>query len=268
MPHVFADHGGPSRCTPFRCGAAMVDMPIAVQGVLPALAVGVGGMLAGRACAGVISRYAGLIEKGRNVDRFTLHLALFSGLGPSRHLAPARPRSKLFCSLAMGAVLSALHGQAGLVPAFWVLALAAAMLLLLAGIDMRVSLLPDALTLPLMWLGLLAAWAGLGISLHDAFAGVVSGFLFLAALAHGFRWLRGRQGIGGGDIKLLAALGAWIGWQDLAWVLLTASSLGIAYAMLRQRRLLPRGAYPFGPSLALGGMAVFMQGTAVHSWFS
>ncbi|MBB5214678.1 prepilin peptidase [Parapusillimonas granuli] len=242
----------------------MITAPCA----LPAIAAGSAGFVLGAACARAVAAYARLVDGGHDIDGPTLLRALRAGFGVAgqagRHGGPAM----LCCGLVMAAAWAGLYCHAGFSPAFWALAPAAAMLLLLAGIDMRTSLLPDALTLPLMWLGLLASWAGLGLPLHDALAGAACGFLFLSVLAHGFHRLRGRPAMGGGDVKLLAALGAWTGWQDLAWVLLIASCLGIAYAMLRQRRLLPRGAYPFGPCLAAGGVAVFMQGTAVHSWFS
>lgn len=243
-------------------------MPPTTPCLLSLVAAGLGGALLGGACALVIARYAGLIQEGRCVSGATLRMALCSVFLPSRVLVSSNGRSMLVCSVVMAIVLAGLHASYGWGPAFCLHALAAVMLLLLAGIDARVWLLPDALTLPLMWLGFCVAWAGLGISLHDAVAGTALGFLFLTALAHGFRRLRGHDGMGGGDIKLLAALGAWVGWQSLAWVLLTASCLGIAYAMLRQRRFVPRGAYPFGPCLVLGGVAVFIEATAVHSWFS
>src|SRR5690606_32770961 len=98
---------------------------------------------------------------------------------------------------------------------------AAFMLMLLAHIDIRTRLLPDALTLPLLWLGLGAAWLGWGrVPLYDAVAGVMAGYGVLWLLLQGFRLLRGIEGMGYGDLKLVAALGAWLGWQALPGVLL------------------------------------------------
>lgn len=153
----------------------------------------------------------------------------------------------------------------GVAPQTLAVALAGTMLLILAHIDARCGLLPDALTLPLLWLGLATAWAGWGaVSLHDALAGAMGGYAVLWVLAWCFRVWRKAEGMGYGDLKLLAALGAWVGWQVLPWLLLAACLAGIAFAMWQQRRWLPTGAYPFGPFLAAAGAGVFMVTTGVH----
>ena len=129
-------------------------------------------------------------------------------------------------------------------------------LLALALMDADTMLLPDALTLPLMWAGLIAASLGwIGVSLTDALWGAVAGYLSLWAVYQVFLRLTGKHGLGGGDFKLLAALGAWLGWQVLPWLVLGASLLGLVLAAL----LMWRGTYqkdqhiPLGPSLALAG---------------
>jgi leader peptidase (prepilin peptidase)/N-methyltransferase len=129
-------------------------------------------------------------------------------------------------------------------------------LLALALMDADTMLLPDALTLPLMWAGLIAASLGwIGVSLSDALWGAVAGYLSLWAVYQVFLRLTGKHGLGGGDFKLLAALGAWLGWQVLPWLVLGASLLGLVLAAL----LMWRGKYqkdqhiPLGPSLALAG---------------
>ena len=129
-------------------------------------------------------------------------------------------------------------------------------LLALALIDADTMLLPDALTLPLMWAGLIAASLGwIGVSLTEALWGAVAGYLSLWAVYQVFLRLTGKHGLGGGDFKLLAALGAWLGWQVLPWLVLGASLLGLVLAAL----LMWRGTYqkdqhiPLGPSLALAG---------------
>src|SRR3546814_4871418 len=81
------------------------------------------------------------------------------------------------------------------------------------------------------------------------------------------RSLIGRDAMGHGDLKLLAALGAWLGWQALPWVLLLACFLGLVFAMWRQKSFRPRGEHPFGPFLAGCAAGVFLAPTAVHSWF-
>lgn len=161
-------------------------------------------------------------------------------------------------------VLHALHGVSvytGLT------AMAGIIVLLLALIDTRTGFLPDALTLPLLWLGLAAAWGGYGVPLADSVAGAMLGYAFLWFMLLLFRWLRGVQALGGGDLKFLAALGAWVGWQPLPMVLLLACVAGALCAMWCQKTLLPSGSSPFGPFLAAGGTGVFLAGTEVHSWF-
>ena len=129
-------------------------------------------------------------------------------------------------------------------------------LLALALIDADAMLLPDALTLPLMWSGLIAAQLGLiGLPLSEALWGAVAGYLSLWLVYQVFLRLTGKHGLGGGDFKLLAALGAWLGWQSLPWLVLGASLLGLLFAAV----LMWRGQYqkdqhiPLGPSLALAG---------------
>ena len=95
------------------------------------------------------------------------------------------------------------------------------------GIDFDHQLLPDQITLPLLWLGLgLNLWLGLFASLEDAVIGVIAGYLSLWLVFHLFRLLTGKEGMGYGDFKLLAALGAWMGWQVLPVVILLASFVG------------------------------------------
>ncbi len=104
-------------------------------------------------------------------------------------------------------------------------------LLATATIDAEEHWLPDALTLPLVPLGLLAAWAGFGPPLLDRAIGAVVGGLGLALLAWFYRVLRGREGVGGGDPKLLAGIGAWLGVLQLPFVLLGAGLVGLAAAL-------------------------------------
>lgn len=137
------------------------------------------------------------------------------------------------------------------------------LLLALALIDSDHQLLPDALTLPLLWLGLLCQlnhWLPY-TSLEQGVTGAMAGYLSLWLLATGFRLLRGKEALGMGDAKLLAALGAWLGWQPLPLLLLLASAGGILW--LCSARLLTRRAlnapFPFGPWLALAGGVLFIS---------
>lgn len=134
-------------------------------------------------------------------------------------------------------------------------------LLLLAVIDMREMLLPDSLTQPLLWAGLLmnigtAGWA----PLSQAVLGAVAGYLSLWLLFHAFRLLTGREGMGYGDFKLLAALGAWVGLAALPQLILIAAVSGLAYGIwtIVTRRAGLRTAQPFGIHLAWAGVAMLL----------
>jgi leader peptidase (prepilin peptidase)/N-methyltransferase len=109
-------------------------------------------------------------------------------------------------------------------------------LLLLAMLDLEHQWLPDRLTLPLVPLGLAAAWAGFGPPLMERAIGAVAGWAALFLIALAYRRLRGREGMGGGDPKLLAAIGAWVGALQLPFVLLGAGLLGLAAILLMRLR--------------------------------
>jgi len=136
-------------------------------------------------------------------------------------------------------------------------------LLLLAAIDWRVQLLPDLLTLPLMLAGLAASFVlPLGLW-RDHAIGAVAGFAGLALVAWAYRALRKREGLGLGDAKLAAAIGAWIAWQGLPTMLLWGSMLGLLFAValsLGGRRLRLSDRLPFGVFLAAGGWLVWLYG--------
>lgn len=134
-------------------------------------------------------------------------------------------------------------------------------LLALAFIDADTMLLPDVLTQPLMWAGLiLSAWGLTGLSLGDSFWGAVAGYLSLWLVHAVFKMITGKQGMGQGDFKLLAALGAWLGWMALPVLLLIASLLGVIVALgMRWRGSLQAGEpLPFGPYLVFAGMLCAM----------
>ncbi len=143
-------------------------------------------------------------------------------------------------------------------------------LVALAGIDLDTQLLPDNLTLPLLWLGLFAslvlpaATAGqtLPVDLRAAVIGALAGYLSLWSLFHLFRLLTGKEGMGYGDFKLLAALGAWLGWQMLLPIVLAAAGVGalVGIAMIVFRRHDKGVPIPFGPFLAAAGWLVLLFG--------
>lgn len=134
-------------------------------------------------------------------------------------------------------------------------------LLLVALLDLEHQWLPDRLTLPLIPLGLLVAWMGLGPQLVERLAGAAIGWGGLALIALGYRALRGRDGLGGGDPKLLGALGAWVGAYHLPFVLLGAGVIGLGSALLMRLRGEEVGAatrLPLGTFLALAGWPIWL----------
>lgn len=179
--------------------------------------------------------------------------------------APIDPRHlvmELAAALA-GAAAFAAHG--------WPLGLATALLgwwlLLAIALDAEHEWLPDALTLPLIPLGLAFAWAGLGPPLLDRAVGAAAGGLGLWGIAALYRLARGRDGMGGGDPKLLAGLGAWLGWTQLPFVLLGAGILGLAAALLMRLRGGEIGAttrLPLGALLALAAWPLWLVAAAGH----
>lgn len=140
-----------------------------------------------------------------------------------------------------------------------------ALLLALAAIDWDTMLLPDDLTLPLLWSGLIASALGwTSASGSTALWGAVAGYLFLWLIYWAFKLATGKEGMGHGDFKLLAALGAWFGWQALLPIILIASIVGAlsGIALKLAGDLRAGGAIPFGPFLALAGLIAMILGPA------
>ena len=132
------------------------------------------------------------------------------------------------------------------------------LLLPLVVIDARYMLLPDCLTQPLLWAGLLFHAHFRMLPLTDAIYGAVAGYLSLWTVYWAFRLLTGREGLGYGDFKLLAALGAWCGWQALPSLLLIAALGGIIMHCLLKPFANKNNLISFGPYLAFAGMSVFI----------
>ena len=138
-----------------------------------------------------------------------------------------------------------------------------AVLLALGLIDWDTTLLPDDLTLPLVWAGLIAAALQLTpVSLPSALWGAVAGYLSLWLIYWAFKLVTGKEGMGYGDFKLLAALGAWFGWQGLVPIILMASVIGaIIGIVLKFNQGLREGGYvPFGPFLTGAGLTAMIFG--------
>lgn len=135
-------------------------------------------------------------------------------------------------------------------------------LLALTAIDLDTQLLPDDITLPLLWAGLLFNLFGVFTDLPSAVLGAVIGYLTLWSVYWLFKLITGKEGMGYGDFKLLAALGAWLGWQMLPLIILLSSLVGAVIGitlivMLKHGRNIP---IPFGPYLAGGGLIALFWG--------
>ena len=142
--------------------------------------------------------------------------------------------------------------------------------LLTAGwIDLRTMILPDVLTLPLLLIGLMVTAVAAPDALLDHCLAAALGYLVLFGTALTYRWLRGRDGLGLGDAKLLAALGAWLGLAELPALLLLSSCLGLlaaGMAALGGRRMTASTAIPFGPFLALSGWLLWLYADWFDAW--
>jgi leader peptidase (prepilin peptidase)/N-methyltransferase len=153
----------------------------------------------------------------------------------------------------------------------WLTCLLGWTLLTASWIDARTMILPDVLTLPLLIAGLFVTAINTPDSLIDHCLAAASGYLILFATAWTYRKLRGRDGLGLGDAKLLAALGAWLGLDALPVVLFMASCLGLAAAgagALAGRRMTASTAIPFGPYLAGAGWLLWLYADSIADWAS
>ncbi|MGZ8257053.1 MAG: prepilin peptidase [Gallionella sp.] len=176
-------------------------------------------------------------------------------------ISPRYPLIESISSLLCG--YAALHfgfGWAALGAMLLILALLA-----LTAIDFDTQLLPDDLTLPLLWAGLLFNLANTYTNLSDAVLGAVFGYLILWLVYWAFKLITGKEGMGYGDFKLLAALGAWLGWQLLPLIILLSSLVGAVVGItlmiaLKHGRNIP---IPFGPYLAGGGLIALFWGQTI-----
>lgn len=157
-------------------------------------------------------------------------------------------------------------GYSATTVAAWIFAFS---LIALTFIDFDTQLLPDSITLPLLWLGLLFNLNGGFTDLHSAVVGAMAGYLILWSIYWLFKLVTGKEGMGYGDFKLLAAIGAWFGWQLLPAVILLSSLvgsiIGIGLILLaRHGRNIPM---PFGPYLALGGICALFWGPQISKFY-
>lgn len=171
------------------------------------------------------------------------------------------PLVELFCSLLTFAVA----WQFGL--SWQAFAAAVFTWFLVAGavIDLKTQLLPDSLTLPLLWLGLLVSLAPWSVTPEQAIIGSALGYLSLWTVYQAFKLLTGKEGMGFGDFKLLAALGAWCGWEQLPTIILLSSMAGaiIGIIWLKLGGKDRDTAMPFGPYLAIAGWLTYLWGPQI-----
>lgn len=227
----------------------------------------------------VAANYGHCLHTGGAVDRTTLFQACRHSLRGAVHQAHY-PYPKLLTGLIALTLLAGLTTSLTTTPNLpglqpfpislhppWhkllplLLTMAVVLVVLAALIDANTGYLPDALTLPLLWLGLVTAWAGPLAptlpTLHDALAGILLGFSLPWLVSEIYRHWRGVHGLGGGDLKFMAALGAWLGWQALPGLLLLACGCSLAWALGRSHSLKPQQSFPFGPALAAAGLLVY-----------
>ena len=142
-------------------------------------------------------------------------------------------------------------------------------LLALTMIDFDTMLLPDSITLPLLWLGLVFNLFEVYVPLADAVIGAMAGYLSLWTVFWLFKLATGKEGMGFGDFKLLAALGAWLGWQALPMIILLSSFVGAVLGLLlmwmqKRGKDVPM---PFGPYLAIAGWIAMIWGADLMAWY-
>jgi leader peptidase (prepilin peptidase)/N-methyltransferase len=169
-------------------------------------------------------------------------------------------------SAALALLLGTMLGAGGTLLAALVFTWA---LLALTMIDIDTMLLPDNITLPLLWLGLFVNLFGTFAPLRDAVIGAIAGYGVLWSVFWLFKLATGKEGMGYGDFKLLGALGAWLGWQALPMIILLSSLvgavLGIIVMYLEKRgRDIPM---PFGPYLAIAGWIAMVWGDQIMNWY-
>ena len=180
-------------------------------------------------------------------------------------ISPRYPLTELACGLLSAFV--AWHFGFGW-PAGLVLVLSWG-LLAMSLIDAEHQILPDVLVLPLMWLGLVVNSFGLFVSLHEALWGAIAGYGLLWSVFWLFKLITGKDGMGHGDFKLLAMLGAWGGWQILPLTILLSSLVGaiIGLITLRLRHAKTSTPIPFGPYLAIAGWIALLWGGQITDFY-
>jgi len=142
-------------------------------------------------------------------------------------------------------------------------------LIALTLIDLKKQLLPDNITLPLLWSGIILSFFGVFTQLDASVIGAIAGYLILWSVYQLFKLVTGKEGMGFGDFKLLAALGAWVGYVYLPQIILISSIVGsiIGISMLVMGKTKQQQAIPFGPYLAVAGWVALLWGETINSTY-
>jgi leader peptidase (prepilin peptidase)/N-methyltransferase len=145
-----------------------------------------------------------------------------------------------------------------------------ALLVAMAGIDIDHQLLPDNMTIPLMGTGILISFWSIHTDLASSVTGAIAGYLILWSVYHVFRLLTGKEGMGYGDFKLLAALGAWMGWQMLPLIVLLSSVVGavVGLILMGTGQLKKDKPMPFGPFIAAAGWIALIWGKQIINFYT
>jgi len=138
-----------------------------------------------------------------------------------------------------------------------------------SGIDLKHKIIPDEITLPVLWLGIILSLVPIFSTSVSSIIGAVSGYLILWLMYWMFYWITKKEGMGYGDFKLLAMLGAWLGWQLLPFILVCSSIIGsiVGVAFILCTKLDRNTRIPFGPFLAIAGWIALMWGHEINNWY-
>lgn len=182
-----------------------------------------------------------------------------------------KPISKRYpiVEAATAGILTSLYLCMGATPYLLAFAFLGMALITLTLIDLDEMLLPDEIVLPLIWVGLIFNLYTGYVTLEDAVIGACVGYLFLWSVFWVFKILTGKDGMGYGDFKLLAALGAWLGWQMIPLIIVMSSVTGVVMSLplLLLRKKGMQQAVPFGPYLAAAGWVALLFGQDILSWY-
>jgi len=168
-----------------------------------------------------------------------------------------------------GLISSALFIRYGLTAQSLLFLLFAAALIIITFIDLDYQIIPDIISIPGIFLGIGASFFIPLISLLESLLGILIGGGFLLLVAIGYKWLTGREGMGGGDIKLLAMVGAWLGWKAIPFILFSSSLIGVLIgggSMLINKQGL-RHKIPFGPFLSIASIIYIFFGPELIKWY-